>query len=161
MAGAPRDEIAVACALIALTLGAAPAHADARQDERCTREDAQSAAAPEIDGIEAEAMHALPTVTLDAHPLPPLEHRGIWPPGFVAHFVDHFDLAARLRAIKHLRIVPVFDNARLTVFFGIDRHGVAGLHFQQQDAADLPPLLAHEAPFADVPPLRAAPLRSP
>jgi hypothetical protein len=161
MAGAPRDASAVACALMALTLGAAPARADPRQDERCTREDAEFAAAPEIDGIGAEALHALPPVTVDARALPPLARRGIWPPDFVTNFVDHLDLATRLRAIKHLKIVPVFDNARLTVFFGIDRHGVAGLHFQQQDADDLPPLLAHQAPFADVPPLRAVPLRSP
>jgi hypothetical protein len=161
MAGAPRDAIAVACALIALTLGDAPAHADPRQDEQCTREDAQSAAAPETDGIGAEAVHALPAVTVDAHPLPSPQRRGIWPPSFVEHFVDHFDLATRLRAIKRLKILPVFDNARLTIFFGVDRRGLAGLHIQQQDTADLPPLLAHEAPFADVPPMRAVPLRSP
>lgn len=160
MAGAPRDGIAVACALLALTLGALPAWADARPDEQCTREDAQSAAAPATDGIEAEAMHALPAVTVESRALPSPPRRSFWPPGFVEHFVDHFDLATRLRAITRLKIVPVFDNARLTVFFGIDRHGVAGLHIQQQDPNDLPPMLAHEAPFADVP-LRAVPLRSP
>jgi hypothetical protein len=156
MAGAPRDRLAVACALAALALGAAAA----RADEHCTREDAQSAAAPETDAIAAEASHALPAVTVESRPFPSPARRAFWPPSFVEHFVDHFDLVTRLRAIKRLKIVPVFDNARVTVFFGVDRHGVAGLHIQQQDASDLP-LLARSAPPADVPPLRAVPLRSP
>lgn len=157
MKGPLRDALRVACALTALTLASAAARADVRPDEHCTREDAQSAAAPEADGIAAEAVHRLPEVTVESHALPATPRRGFWP----ALFVDHFDLATKLRAIKRLKIVPVFDNARVTIFLGVDRHGVAGLHIQQQDANDLPPLLARNAPLADPPPLRAVPLRLP
>jgi len=161
MPAAARRGTAVAGALVALALGAAPVGADALPEHECTREDAQSAAAPETDGIAAEAVHALPAVTVESRPLPTPARRSFWPPSFVERFVDHFDLAGRLRAIRRLKIVPVFDNARLTIFLGVDRRGVAGLHIQQQDADDLPPLIARDAPPADLPPLRGVPLRSP
>lgn len=172
MTGALRDGLVVACALMALTLGLAPPRADARAGDRCTREDARSATAGDADGgpgaatpqsnaIAAEAAQSLPTVTVESHALPPPAHRSFWAANFVDHFVDHFDIGTKLRAIKRLKIVPVFDNARVTIFLGVDRRGVAGLHIQQQDANDLPPLLARNTPFGDGPPLRAGPLRTP
>jgi hypothetical protein len=172
MNGASRDAVIVACALAALTLSpACAARAGARGEELCTREDAQTAgpgatdadggphpaAARQANAISAETVHVLPAVTVDSRSLAPSARRGFWP----ALFVDHLDLATRLRAIRRLKLVPVFDNARITVFIGVDRHGVAGLHFQQQDANDLPPLLARTAPLAEPPPLRAVPLRLP
>ncbi len=160
MAGTPRDGLTVACTLVALALGVAPAWSEARADEQCTREDAQSASAPETDGIVAEAVHALPAVTVEASAMPSATRRRFWPPSFLEHFVDHFDIATRLGAIKRLKLVPVFDNARLTVFIGIDRRGVAGLHFEQQDGNDLA-LLARDAALSGWPRLRAVPLRSP
>jgi len=163
MTGVRRDGMAVTCcAVIALLAGSACA------DELCTREDAQTArrgssdasapvnAAPESVAIAAEAVHALPTVTVEAPSMPAPPRRGFWPA-----FVDHLDLGTRLRAIKRLKIVPVFDNARVTIFLGVDRSGVAGLHIQQQDANDLPPLFARSFAPSDAPPLRAVPLRSP
>lgn len=158
MAGTRVDRLAVACVLLAL--GTVGARADPLADERCTREDAQSAAAPEPDGIAAEAVHALPAVTVESPPLPTPASRRLWPVQFVEHFVDHLDLVTRLRAIRRLKIVPVFDNARVTIFFGLDRRGVAGLHVEPQDGGDLP-LFARNAPLAEPPPLRAVPLRSP
>ncbi len=141
----------------------------------CTREDAQSAgpgasnaiggphpaAAPEANAITAEAVHTLPTVTVDSHQLPTLTRRASWPARLVDHFVDHFDLATKLRAIKRLKIVPMFDNARVTVYLGVDHSGIAGLHIQQQDANDLPPLFARNAPLTAPAALRTAPLRLP
>jgi hypothetical protein len=172
MNGAGRDGLLVACALLALVAGAAPARATARPDHRCTREDAQSAgpgavdaatgphaaAVPEANAIAAETVHSLPAVTVETRPLPSPVRRSFWPA-----FVDHFDIATRLRAIRRLKLVPVFDNARVTVFIGIDRRGVAGLHIQQQDANDLPPLFARNSPLAAAVPLqlRSVPLASP
>ena len=169
MTGALRDALVAAGALIALTLGCAGARADERPAAECTREDARVAAgaegagstsaASESSAIAAEAAHTLPPVTVESQALQPAPHRAFWPVRFVDHFVDHFDLGAKLRALKRLKIVPVFDNARITVFLGVDRRGVAGLHIQQQDPNDLPPLLARDAP-AELP-FRAVPPRSP
>jgi hypothetical protein len=171
MTGALRDAAVAACALIALALEPTAVRAGPRAADQCTREDSRAATAgeaegapgvatPETNAIAAEAAHTLPTVTVEAHAFPPPSHRSFWPAQFVDHFVDHFDLATRLRAIKRLKIVPVFDNARVTIFLGVDRRGVAGLHIQQQDASDLPPLLARNSPV-DGPMLRAGPLRTP
>ncbi len=172
MTGALRDGLVAACALIALGLSATSARATARADAECTRDDARSAAGgevrggpaastPEANAIAAEAAQQLPTVTVESRALPATPRRSFWPARFVDHFVDHFDLATRLRAIRRLKLVPVFDNARVTIFIGVDRRGVAGLHIQQQDASDLPPLLAREVPYAELPPLRALPPRLP
>jgi len=163
MTGVRRDGLAAACcALIALIAGTA------RADELCTREDAQAArhgaanasapanAASETVAIATEAAHPLPPVSVVPAALPAPARRGFWPA-----FVEHFDLGTRLRAIKRLKIVPVFDNARVTVFLGVDRSGVAGLHIQQQAANDLPPLFARSFAPSEAPPLRAVPLRSP
>jgi hypothetical protein len=53
----------------------------------------------------------------------------------------------------------------VSVFVGVDRHGMAGLHFQQQDPAVAARLLAtNTLPDAlpeNLPPLRAVPLSSP
>jgi hypothetical protein len=141
----------------------------------CTREDAQSAgpgatnasagphpaAAPEANAIAAEVVHSLPSVTVESHQLPTPARRASWPARLVDHFVDHFDLATKLRAIRRLKIVPMFDNARITVYLGVDHSGIAGLHIQQQDANDLPPLFARNAPVAESVALRTAPLRLP
>jgi hypothetical protein len=172
MTGALRDGLVASCALIALALTPMAVRANARAEAECTRDDARSAAGGEIEGgpaastpesaaIAAEAAHMLPAVTVESRPLPAAARRGFWPVRFVDHFVDHFDLATKLRAIRRLKIVPVFDNARVTIFLGIDRRGVAGLHIQQQDQSNLPPMLAREVPYADPPPLRALPPRLP
>ena len=172
MTGVLRPALAAACALTALAFGTPAALADAHAGDQCTREDARSATAgeaeggpgtrtPEANAISAEAAHALPAITVEGRPLQASVHRRFWPAEFVDHFVDHFDLATRLRAFKRLKLVPVFDNARVTIFIGVDRRGVAGLHIQQQDATDLPPLLARNEPVADGMPFRAGPLRTP
>jgi len=172
MTGGLRDALVAAGALIALALGVAPVPAAAHAGDQCTREDARSATAGAADGgpgamtaesnaIAAEAALSLPTVTVESRALPSPPRHSFWAANFVEHFVDHFDLGTRLRAIKRLKIVPVFDNARVTIFLGVDRRGVAGLHIQQQDANDLPPLFARNSPLLDGPPLRAGPLRMP
>jgi hypothetical protein len=75
-------------------------------------------------------------------------------------FVDHLDLRHRLSSIRFLKLVPLWDGRRLTIYVGVDRHGMAGLHIQQQDPAyamriaTMPP-----APDA-MPPLRAVPLNA-
>ena len=163
MARARRDGLATACTLIALLAGSAPAHAVMRVDERCTREDAQFAgpgadeahrsAASGANAIIAEAAHALPAVTVESRPLPSPAHRALWP----VRLIERLDLATRLRAITRLKLVPVFDNARLTIFFGVDRRGIAGLHIQQQDANGLLPMVARDAPPGDPPLLALSP----
>ncbi len=154
--------------MIALLLGPAPARALSHPLDLCTREDVQSAsagapdasarAAPEARAIAAETAHTLPAVSVEARPLPSPARRSSWPARLVDRFVDHFDLATRLRAMRRLKIVPVFDNSRITVFFGVDRRGVAGLHVQQQDPTDrAAPLLARSEPLTDPPAWRAGP----
>jgi hypothetical protein len=141
----------------------------------CTREDAQSAgpgaanasfgphpaAAPEANAIAAEVVHALPAVTVESRQLPTPARRASWPARLVENFVDHFDLATKLRAIRRLKIVPMFDNARVTVYLGVDHSGIAGLHIQQQDANDLPPLFARNVPVVEAAAPRTVPLRLP
>ncbi|MBS0394082.1 MAG: hypothetical protein JSR54_05605 [Proteobacteria bacterium] len=111
---------------------------------RCTREDARTAAIaarpPAVrlaDAIATEALRPLPAAP--AAPVADLAPAaGGWTP---ARFADHLDYATRLRAVRRFKLVPVYDNAYVTVFLGLDRHGVPGLHLQPQAGGDLGALL--------------------
>ena len=158
--GCPR----LACLTLLLVLGSAFAHADPRGATRdCTREDVESAdpIAAASDRNSAGASTAI--IAEAVRPLPPAPARTSEPPvprrAWTARFVDSFDVGARLKALSRLRILRLWDSSRVTVFFGLDRAGHAGLHIQQQDPNELPPLRLRSAPF-DLPPLRAVPLGS-
>jgi len=142
-----------------LVLVTAPARAEGYLSlDHCTREDAQNAApgAPERvsdaaaadstdAAIEAEALHPLPSVTVYGPPHVAGAHHAWW----IGTFVDQFDLRERLRSLRRLRIVRLWDDARITVFFGVSKAGVAGLHIQQQDPTSTPwnHLPAHSEPM--------------
>jgi hypothetical protein len=54
-------------------------------------------------------------------------------------FADHDDPHVQLRALRHVRVLRLWDDRRLSVFVGLNRAGVPGLHFQQRDPDDPPP----------------------
>jgi hypothetical protein len=169
MSSVSSDWMPFAFATVALALAVAPTHADPRAvDEHCTREDVQNAEprpavthSGERDdesaaaAIVAETAHALPPVTVLAADLPADPRDAMGP----THFADRIGLIERLKSLRRLRLLRLWDSARITVFFGIDRKGVAGLHVQQQDPNDLPAARLGYAPL-ELPPLRAVPLNS-
>lgn len=147
-----------------LGLGMGAAVADPRGTTgNCTREDVASAdpipAAFDRNSVDASAAIIAEVV----RPLPPAPARSLEPlvprRAWTARFVDSFDVNARLQALSRLRILRLWDSSRVTVFFGLDHSGHAGLHIQQQDPNDLPPLRLRSVPL-DLPPLRAVPLGS-
>lgn len=134
----------------ALSLTAAAVRAESSLSlDHCTREDAQNAAPGTPDtlnaaaataadstnaAIEAEALHPLPSVIVYGPPHAASAHHAWW----IGTFVDQFDLRERLRSLRRLRLVRLWDDARITVFFGVNKAGVAGLHIQQQDPTSTP-----------------------
>ena len=164
MIGLSNGRSRFACLTLLLALCAGAASADPRAGAgNCTREDVESvdplALAP--DGNSPDASTAI--IAEAVRPLPPAPARMFEPPAprraWTARFVDSIDVGARLKALSRLRILRLWDSSRVTVFFGLDHAGHAGLHIQQQDPHDLPPLRLRSVPF-EPPPLRAVPLGS-
>ena len=162
--GPVRRRRALAAGLgLALVLAAAAARAGEPSSlERCTREDAQTAEPvtalpgdnqPAASAIAAELAHPLPAMTPERSTLHGLPHAS-WSP---LRFVDHLELGERIRSLRRVRLLRLWDDARLTVFFGLNRAGVAGLHFQQQDPGE-PLLFERMAAPGQLPLLRAVPL---
>jgi len=141
-----------ACALALGLAAAGPGEAAPPVDRHCTREDARAtfpAPAGRVGGstlAEALAIEA-------GRPLPIARAFGpdaLEPPASglqAAPFSDHRDLARRLRTVRRLKLVPVYDDARVTVFLGLDRRGVPGLHVQTQEGDDLGAMLWADAPL--------------
>ena len=160
-----RRQALVAGLALALVLAAAAARAGEESSlERCTREDAQTAEPvaaapgdnqPAAAAIAAELAHPLPATTAERSAPHALPNAG-WSP---LRFVDHLELGERIRSLKRVRLLRLWDDSRLTVFFGLNRAGVAGLHFQQQDPGE-PLLFERTAAPGQLPPLRAVPLDS-
>ncbi len=148
--------------LLALSTGAALA--DPRGPiGNCTREDVESADPVQL-AVDRDPFNASTAIIAEAvRPLPPPPARFLEPPvqrrAWTARFVDSFEFGARLRALSRLRILRLWDSSRVTVFLGIDHAGHAGLHIQQQDPNDLPPMRMRRMPM-ELPPLRAVPLAS-
>jgi hypothetical protein len=69
-------------------------------------------------------------------------------------FADHNDPQGQLRALRHLRVLRLWDDRHLSVFVGLNREGLPGLHFQRRDPSDLPPS-APGTISSDLPLLRA------
>jgi hypothetical protein len=165
-----RELTAVACALTAqLACGApgGPRHGASRpaRESRCTLEDARTATPDAVSGsdprgvaaaVAAEAARPLPRVVDSTVELRNAA-RHVWSP---ARFSDHVDLVNRLRSLRRLKLLPVWDDARVTVFFGLDRAGHAGLHFEQQERNEPLLFMPYVAPL-DVPALRSRPLALP
>jgi hypothetical protein len=165
-----RELTAIACALAAVIACAAPGgarHGATRtaRDSRCTLEDARTATPDARSGsdprgvaaaVAAEAARPLPRVVDSTVELRNTA-RHVWTP---ARFSDHVDLVQRLRSLRRLKLLPVWDDARVTVFFGLDRAGHAGLHFEQQERNEPLLFMPYVAPL-DVPALRSRPLALP
>jgi hypothetical protein len=153
--------------MMALALAASPAVADrCAPDRLCPLDTADrgasgpndSAHAGAAEAIAAEVARPLPSVTLPAtarvSSATGLVQRS-WP----VRLVESIDVGARFKALSRLRILRLWDTPRVTVFFGVDHAGHAGLHVQQQDPYDVAPIRLTSA-LAVAPPLRAVPLAS-
>ena len=141
MQGSSRRVLPLLVAVVTLSLGALRAEAH-RSSDHCTREDAQNAA-PGIDAadvpvrvtastdaaIEVEASHPLPSVVVYGAARASGARSGWW----TGRVSDRFNVRERLRSLKRLRLVRLFDDARITIFVGVNRSGVAGVHIQEQD----------------------------
>lgn len=128
--------------LLLLCLAACPAAAETPSAE-------DAAIAAEV----AAALPPAPALMADVHVQPQ-------PRFWLGRFVDHLDLRHRLSSIRFLKLVPLWDGRRLTIYVGVDRHGMAGLHIQQQDPA-YAMRIATMPPVTDaMPPLRAVPLNA-
>jgi hypothetical protein len=75
-------------------------------------------------------------------------------------FRDYRAPRERFRSWRELRVLRLWDNARMTVWFGLDRRGRPGVHFRQRNPGEAIPL-AHAEPYVAPPPLRSVPLTSP
>ena len=165
MNGTTSAAVGILGVMMTLAAIAAPVLSDSgTRLRRCTREDAQTLSPPPSQAgadptiaaanaaISAEVARTLPAVQVRAQDNP--APRRFW----TVRLVDSIDVGA-LRALSRLRILRLWDSARVTVFLGVDYAGHAGLHVQQQDPIYLPPLKLRNAPAA-LPPLRAIPLSS-
>ncbi|MBS0375396.1 MAG: hypothetical protein JSR73_12530 [Proteobacteria bacterium] len=140
-----------ACALALGLAAAAPARPAPPGDRHCTREDARAAFPAPIGHVGGSTLAEALAVEA-ARPLPFARSTG--PDAAVplvtslraTPFSDHRDLASRLRGVRRLKLVPVYDDAWVTVFLGLDRRGVPGLHVQQQQGDDLGAMLWADAP---------------
>lgn len=139
-----------ACALALGLATAGPAEGARPRDRHCTREDAR-AAFPAPSGHVGGSTLAEALAVEAARPLPVARVLGrdaAVPPTAslrAAPFSDHRDLASRLRTVRRLTLVPFYDDAWVTVFLGLDRRGVPGLHFQSQEGDDLAAMLWTDA----------------
>jgi hypothetical protein len=104
--------------------------------------------------IAAEVAAPLPAAPRDMPDNVPPARPRFW----LGRFVDHLDLGNRLAALKTLKIMPIWDGRRLSVYFGVDHRGMPGLHVQQQDPAYAARAAAMTVPPGVLPPLRAVPL---
>lgn len=75
-------------------------------------------------------------------------------------FRDYRAPKERFRAWRELRVLRLWDDTRITVWFGLDRKGRPGLHFRQRNPGEAVPA-APSAAFTDAPPLRSVPLSGP
>lgn len=171
MSGNSRRWRSMRCALGALAFAACvatPAHAKGHKPRRvapgnCTIVDAYMAQpatqslgsdAPADAAVAAEAMRKLPAAPLAGPVALPVPSTMV----AAASFRDRTSLNSRLKSIKRLMFVRLWDTPKVSVYVGVNRAGVAGLHFQQQDPdAEL----AARALTVDDAPLRSVPLTSP
>jgi hypothetical protein len=75
-------------------------------------------------------------------------------------FRDYRAPKERFRAWRELRLLRLWDDARVSVWFGLDKKGHPGLHFRQRNPGEEIPL-ARATPYGEAPPLRSVPLTSP
>jgi dihydropteroate synthase len=71
-------------------------------------------------------------------------------------FFDRDSLRAQVESIRRLPLLRLFDNREMSIYLGVDRKGVAGLHLQQRRPNESVPA-ADDGPPVDIP-LRAVPL---
>jgi len=48
-------------------------------------------------------------------------------------FKDHEDYVGRVRSLRALSLVRLWDSRNMSLFLGVDRHGVYGLHLRRED----------------------------
>lgn len=151
----------------------------------CTVEDALASqrapstaleSAPAEAAFAAEALRALPRVALDdaiaaeiarQQVLLPADHlagdeqaatRDMPARHRPLRFFDRDSLRAQVESIRRLPLVRLFDNQQMSIYLGIDRKGVAGLHLQQRRPDDFEPVDDASDPV-DVP-LRSVPIET-
>ncbi len=105
--------------------------------------------------IAAEVAAALPPAPHDTTPIAVAARPRFW----LAGLVDHLDLRNRIHSLQLLKFVHVWDSRRFSVYFGLDRHGLPGLHIARQDPSYSASVRMAEPPDV-IPPLRAVPLNA-
>ena len=152
---------------VMMALAASPAMADrCAPDGQSARDESEhgasgpndSAHAGAAEAIAAEVARPLPTVALPANARVS-SFTGLIQHSWPVRLVESIDVGARFKALSRLRILRLWDSPRVTVFFGVDHAGHAGLHVQQQDPYDVAPIRLTSA-LTVVPSLRAVPLAS-
>ena len=153
--------------MMALALVARPALADrCALEAPCARGETEhgvsatngSAHAGAAEAIAAEVARPLPSVVLPANARVS-SATGLLQRSWPVRLVESIDVAAPFKALSRLRILRLWDTPRVTVFFGVDHAGHAGVHVQQQDPYDVAPIRLSSA-FSLAPPLRSVPLAS-
>lgn len=164
---------------------AAPIVATDALPRGCTYDDALASqrapstaldSAPADAAVAAEAARTLPPIArVDTTaqeiarqyvPVPADPHAG--EAGVAAHdlrggtaplrFFDRDSLRAQVESLRRRPLFRLFDARRMSLYLGIDRKGVAGLHLQQRQPDELEPI-ADDAEFVDLP-LRSVPIET-
>ena len=81
------------------------------------------------------------------------------PPDAPLGFRDYRAPKARLRALRELKVLRLWDTSYVSVWFGLDRKGRPGVHFRQRNLSEELPVARRVEP--DAPSLRSVPLTSP
>lgn len=102
----------------------------------CTREDARNADRSGTAAIAAEARRILPAYATASAATPAADPGASLLGGRFTALADRASLIDRMRTSPRLRILRLWDTRKVTVYFGVDRRGFAGLHVAQQDPRD-------------------------
>jgi hypothetical protein len=54
-------------------------------------------------------------------------------PGPSLEFKDHLDYVARVRALRAVSVVRLWNSHNTSLFLGVDRRGVYGIHLRRED----------------------------
>jgi hypothetical protein len=97
----------------------------------CTVDDAQSlqwlARSPGSSPLLPERERFMAEVGASA------AHGNLTGSGARLEFRDHLDYVARVRSLRALSVVRLWDSRNMSVFLGVDRRGVYGIHLRRED----------------------------
>jgi hypothetical protein len=137
----PRDLLALACTLglIGSPARAVPPAKPARAADSApnagTSNAQDEAGAAFAAALAAEATRPLPRLPPAELATPSARMRAFG----VLYFADHEDPKGQLRALRHFRLLRLWDDNHVSVFVGVNHGGLPGLHIQRRDPEDLPP----------------------